>query len=58
MAGKDCKWTDTLRKKLFLGYAINYKSILKLTQRDYNENGLSDLLETEGSAYELNIMDV
>ena len=31
------------------------KPILKLTQRDYNENGLSDLLETEGSAYELNI---
>ena len=31
------------------------KPILKLTQRDYNENGLSDLLETNGSSYELNI---
>jgi len=53
---KDCKWTDTLRKKA-ISWLCNklQKSILKLTQRDYNENGLSDLLETEGSSYELNI---
>ena len=53
---KDCKWTDTLRKKA-ISWLCNklQKPILKLTQRDYNENGLSDLLETEGSAYELNI---
>ena len=53
---KDCKWTDTLRKKA-IAWLCNklQKPILKLTQRDYNENGLSDLLETEGSSYELNI---
>ena len=53
---KDCKWTDTLRKKA-ISWLCNksQKPILKLTQRDYNENGLSDLLETEGSSYELNI---
>ena len=53
---KDCKWNDTLRKKA-IAWLCNklQKPILKLTQRDYNENGLSDLLETKGSGYELNI---
>ena len=53
---KDCKWNDNLRKKA-IAWLCNklQKPILKLTQRDYNENGLSDLLETEGSGYELNI---
>lgn len=52
----DCKWTDSLRKKA-IAWLCNklQKPILKLTQRDYNENGLSDLLETKGSSYELNI---
>lgn len=52
----DCKWTDSLRKKA-IAWLCNklQKPILKLTQRDYNENGLSDLLETKGSGYELNI---
>lgn len=31
------------------------KPILKLTDRDYNDNGLSDLIAKEGSAYDLNI---
>ena len=50
---KDCKWNDNLRKKA-IAWLCNklQKPILKLTQRDYNENGLSDLLETEGSGYE------
>ena len=34
---------------------ITGKSILKLTDEDYNKNGLSDLLALEGSSYELNI---
>lgn len=52
----DCKWTDSLRKKA-IAWLCNklQKPILKLTQRDYKENGLSDLLETKGSGYELNI---
>jgi glucosamine-6-phosphate deaminase len=31
------------------------QAILKLTDRDYNNNGMSDLLAQEGSAYDLNI---
>ena len=34
---------------------VTEKSILKLTDEDYNKNGLSDLLALEGSAYGLNI---
>ena len=30
---KDCKWIDTLRKKLFLGYAINYKTHIKVNPK-------------------------
>ena len=31
------------------------KSILKLTDKDYNTNGMSGLLMQEGAAYDLNI---
>ena len=31
------------------------KPVLKLTSKDYNENGLSDLLSLYGQAYEINI---
>ena len=33
----------------------SYKSILKLTDRDYNDNGMSGLIIEEGSSYDLNI---
>ncbi len=51
-----CIWTDNLRNKaiLWLCELIN-KSILRLTDKDYNDNGMSDLLALEGSAYDLNI---
>lgn len=53
---KECKWTESLRKKAITWLCKKLqKPILKLTQRDYNENGLSGPLETEGSSYELNI---
>ena len=52
----DCEWTDSLKKKAIVWLCQQtQKSILKLTQRDYNENGLSDLLATAGRAYDLNI---
>ena len=53
---KDFNWTDELRKKAitWLSKQTN-KSILKLTQRDYNENGLSSLVISSGSVYDLNI---
>ena len=53
---KDCDWTDSLKKKAIIWLCGKVKkSILKLTQRDYNENGLSELLATTGQAYDLNI---
>ena len=51
-----CKWTDKLVRSalVWLCQKIN-KPILKLTNKDYNENGLSDLLALYGSAYNANI---
>ena len=53
---KNCEWTAALKKKAIIWLSQQtQKAILKLTQRDYNENGLSGLLETTGTAYDLNI---
>lgn len=51
-----CDWSDTMKRKAIVWLCeITKKSILKLTDEDYNKNGLSDLLALEGSSYELNI---
>ena len=51
-----CDWTDSLKKRAIVWLSESSgKSILKLTDEDYNKNGLSDLLAQEGSAYDLNI---
>jgi glucosamine-6-phosphate deaminase len=51
-----CKWTDKLvRSALVWLCQVTKKPILKLTNKDYNENGLSDLLALYGSAYNANI---
>lgn len=51
-----CKWTDKLtRAALVWLCGITKKPILKLTNKDYNENGLSELLALYGSAYDCNI---
>ncbi len=51
-----CVWTEELTSKAVLWLCdLTKKSILKLTDKDYNDNGLSNLLVKEGSAYELNI---
>ena len=39
---------------IWLARKLN-KAILKLTEEDYNENGLQDMLATQGTAYEINI---
>jgi glucosamine-6-phosphate deaminase len=51
-----CQWDDKMIRKaiVWLSHKVG-KTILKLTERDYNHNGMSDLLAQEGSAYELNI---
>ena len=51
-----CDWSDLMKRKAIVWLCeITEKSILKLTDEDYNKNGLSDLLALEGSSYELNI---
>jgi len=49
-------WTDKMVRKAVLGVAqyLN-KPILKLTDADYIENGMSDLLADSGPAYDINI---
>lgn len=53
---KDCTWTPSLIKKavIWLSGAVN-KPILKLTEDDYNNNGMAQLVTENGSAYDINI---
>ncbi|MFV8346950.1 glucosamine-6-phosphate deaminase [Flavobacterium sp. ZB4P13] len=49
-------WTDQLTRKAVLGLALDLKKpILMLTDADYIENGMSDLLADSGPAYDINI---
>ncbi len=51
-----CNWNKDLITKAVTWLSINTnKPILKLTDEDYNENGLSDLVVEYQSAYKLNI---
>ena len=51
-----CEWTDQMiRAALVWLCGVTHKPILKLTNKDYNQNGLSDLLALYGSAYNANI---
>ncbi|WP_027394119.1 glucosamine-6-phosphate deaminase [Aquimarina latercula] len=51
-----CIWTPKLKLKAvtWLSEEVQ-KPLLKLTDKDYNDHGMSSLLTLEGSAYELNI---
>jgi len=50
------EWTDQLIKKAVLSLALHLKKpILMLTDADYIENGMSDLLANAGPAYDINI---
>lgn len=51
-----CQWTDKLVRSALVWLCQKIgKPILKLTNKDYNENGLSELLALYGSAYNANI---
>ena len=51
-----CLWTEELKSKSIVWLCgIANKSVLKLTDKDYNDNGMSGLLAEEGPAYDLNI---
>ncbi|WP_245574780.1 glucosamine-6-phosphate deaminase [Gaetbulibacter saemankumensis] len=51
-----CAWNDELKLKAVVWLSeLTKKPILKLTDKDYNDNGMSGLLTEEGTAYNLNI---
>ncbi len=53
---RDVEWTPFLIRKAVINLCKKVeKPILKLTDRDYNDNGLADLITTFGPAYDINI---
>lgn len=51
-----CVWNDKLiRKAIVWLCTVTGKPILKLTNKDYNQHGLDELLSLYGSAYDVNI---
>ena len=53
---KSCVWNAPLKLKAVTWLSnLLAKPILKLTDQDYNDNGMSGLLVEEGTAYDLNI---
>lgn len=51
-----CDWNNKLIRSAIVWLCmLTQKPILKLTNKDYNENGLSELLALYGSAYNVNI---
>src|SRR5438034_9575482 len=52
----DIDWTPTMIKKAVVNMALKAaKPVLSLTDNDYNEYGLGDLLVEKGDAYEINL---
>lgn len=52
----EVKWTEALMKRAVVWLCDKMKkSILRLTDKDYNEHGLASLITEKGSSYELNI---
>jgi len=53
---KSFEWTEELTAKAILWLCkVTSKSILRLTDKDYNDHGMESLLAIEGNAYSLNI---
>lgn len=52
----ECEWTPKIIKRAVINMAmVLNKPVLSLTDHDYNEFGLSDLLVEKGNAYEINL---
>jgi len=52
----EIEWTSRMIKKAVVNMALQLKKpILSLTNNDYNEFGLGDLIVEEGDAYEINL---
>ncbi|RYC50652.1 glucosamine-6-phosphate deaminase [Flagellimonas olearia] len=53
---RTCDWTQDLTHKAVVWLSLQKeKPVLQLTDKDYNDSGMSDLLSTEQSSYEINI---
>jgi glucosamine-6-phosphate deaminase len=52
----ECEWTPAMVRRAVTNLALKIKKpVLSLTNEDYNENGLNDLLTEKGNAYETNL---
>jgi glucosamine-6-phosphate deaminase len=52
----ECEWTPKMIRKAVVHMALKLgKPILSLTNNDYRDNGLGDLLVEKGDAYEINL---
>jgi glucosamine-6-phosphate deaminase len=52
----EIEWTSRMIKKAVVNMALKLeKPVLSLTNNDYNEYGLGDLIVEEGDAYEINL---
>ncbi|MEO8962563.1 MAG: glucosamine-6-phosphate deaminase [Ginsengibacter sp.] len=52
----ECEWTPQIIKRAVINMATELnKPVLSLTDHDYNEFGLSDLLVEKGNAYDINL---
>ncbi len=53
----EIEWTPKMIRKAVVSMALKLnKTVLSLTNKDYNEFGLSELLVEKGDAYEINLM--
>ena len=51
-----CEWDDKLIRKAVVWLCLHLKKpVLKLTDENYNENGMADLITKRGPAYSINI---
>ena len=52
----ECEWTPKIVRRAVVDLALRMnKPVLSLTNNDYNDHGLSDLLTEKGGAYETNL---
>ncbi|HMJ48455.1 MAG TPA: PIG-L family deacetylase, partial [Ferruginibacter sp.] len=52
----ECDWSPDMMKRAVVNLALKLKKpVLSLTNNDYNDNGLNDLVTEKGDAYEINL---
>ncbi len=52
----ECEWTPRMVRRAVINLALQLnKPVLSLTNEDYNEHGLNDLLTEKGNAYDANL---